>query len=605
MIYPIYTETTECRDCYKCVRNCPVKAIQVKDASAVVVKDRCIYCGRCVDTCPAHAKKVRSDVARVQQFMKSKKRVIASVAPSFAAEFSGVEDEFLCSLIKLGFSGVSETSIGAALVNATIEAYARAHGGSCPWISTACSSVVALVKKYYPELKDKLAPVPSPLQCHSAYLRHLYGDDIGIVFIGPCIAKKVEADEYPGYPDFSLTFDEYRDWLAAEKIALSGLNGKDAPSFIPCRAGSSSFYPVEGGMIASLAWGKDPFQTNAVAISGTDSIIGTLKSLKGHSPEEYQTFLELLCCEGGCINGPGTAKGRSSADRKGDASKFTSERVREQGTFVPPVDFVARLSAEGYGVLKPIREKEDMSVCKPFASHHTEEEIQKALRVLGKNSKSDELNCGGCGYNSCREMAIAYLDGMAEPEMCVTKMRKEAQSKVDVLLRTIPMGVVMVDDQLRIHDCNAGFLMLFGDIGFEVDGQALNLVKGLPLDRFVPFYEKFQDQFTAKGKTNQYRLHYKDKFLRVTFFNVDSQHLVGALFEDVTSPTVRRETVVKKAEDVIQKSLSTVQQIASLLGENAADTEIMLNSLIDAFKVPPTEKDDENGFSKDDQQDLT
>jgi len=147
--------------------------------------------------------------------------------------------------------------------------------------------------------------------------------------------------------------------------------------------------------------------------------------------------------------------------------------------------------------------------------------------------------------------------------------------------------------------------MLFGDIGFEVDGQALNLVKGLPLDRFVPFYEKFQDQFTAKGKTNQYRLHYKDKFLRVTFFNVDSQHLVGALFEDVTSPTVRRETVVKKAEDVIQKSLSTVQQIASLLGENAADTEIMLNSLIDAFKVPPTEKDDENGFSKDDQQDLT
>ena len=175
-------------------------------------------------------------------------------------------------------------------------------------------------------------------------------------------------------------------------------------------------------------------------------------------------------------------------------------------------------------------------------------------------------------------MAIAYLNGMAEPEMCVTNMRKAAQSKMDVLLRTIPMGVVIVDDSLKIHDCNAGFLDLFGELGFEPDEQALNMMKGLPLEQFVPFHEKFTEQFDAEGKTNQYRLHYKDKFLRVTFFTVSSQQLVGALFEDVTSPTVRRETVVKKAEDVIQKSLNTVQQIASLLGENAADTEIMLNA---------------------------
>jgi len=604
-MYPIYTETTECRDCYKCVRNCPVKAIQVKDASAVVVKDRCIYCGKCVDTCPSHAKKVRSDVARVRQFMKSKNRVIASVAPSFATEFAGMEDKFLCSLIRLGFCGISETSIGAALVNATVERYAKEHDGYCPKISTACPSVVALVKKYYPELEDRLASVPSPLQCHSAYLRYLYGNDIGIVFIGPCIAKKVEADEHPGYPDFALTFNEYRSWLEEENIGLKDVDDSDVPRFMPCKAGETSFYPVEGGMIASLVWGKNPFQTNAVAISGTDSIVGTLRNMNVQDVPGSQSFLELLCCEGGCINGPGTEKGRSSADRKGNASRYTSKRLQEPNTFVPPEDFVDTLCKEGYGVLKPIREKEDLSSDKPFASHHTEDEIQQALHALGKNDKSDELNCGGCGYNSCREMAIAYLDGMAEPEMCVTKMRKEAQSKIDVLLRTIPMGVVMVDEQLRIHDCNAGFLMLFGDIGFEVDAQALNMVKGLPLEQFVPFYEQFQNQFIAEGKTNQYRLHYKDKFLRVTFFNVGSQNLVGALFEDVTSPTVRRETVVKKAEDVIQKSLSTVQQIASLLGENAADTEIMLNSLIDAFKVPPTETDDENGLSKDDQQDLT
>lgn len=201
-----------------------------------------------------------------------------------------------------------------------------------------------------------------------------------------------------------------------------------------------------------------------------------------------------------------------------------------------------------------------------------------------------------------REMAIAYLDGMAEPEMCVTKMRKEAQSKMDVLLRTIPIGVVIVDDKLKIVDCNSGFLRLFSEVDFPLEEVALNMVAGLPLERFVPFHEKFREQFTY-AKTEQYRLHYQDKFLRVTFFSVEKQRLVGALFEDITTPTVRRETVIKKAENVIQKSLETVQQIASLLGENAADTEIMLNSLIDAFKVPGN--GEVEGFTKDEQQDLS
>jgi len=583
-----------------------VKAIQVKDGSAVVVKDRCIYCGHCVDTCPAHAKKIRNDLARVQLFLKSKKKVYVSLAPSFASEFVGQEKALLVALKQLGFSDISETSIGAALVNASIESYARAHDGKCPFISTACPSVVQLVHKYYPDLNDKLMPIPSPLQCHSAFLRHLYGDDIGIVFIGPCIAKKVEADETPGYPDFALTFGELHSWLSQAHIDLDAMDLSSVPSFVPCSAGSTSFYPVEGGMIASLIWGKDPFQTNAVAISGTDSIIGTLKNLKKKDSPAYQSFLELLCCEGGCINGPGCEKDRSSADKKGNASRFTQERMEEKNTFVPPPDFVDSLVKEGYSILKLAeRQHEEPPTRSPFTSRHTEEEIQNALHFLGKNSKSDELNCGGCGYNSCREMTIAYLDGMAEPEMCVTKMRKEAQSKIDVLLRTIPMGVVIVDAQLKIHDCNEGFLMLFGDVDFTVESDMLNMVEGLPLERFVPFFDKFREQFTSGGTTNQYRLHYNDKFLRVTFFTVESQHLVGAIFEDVTSPTVRRETVVKKAEDVIQKNLATVQQIASLLGENAADTEIMLNSLIDAFKIPSPSNDDENGFSKDEQQDLT
>ena len=253
---------------------------------------------------------------------------------------------------------------------------------------------------------------------------------------------------------------------------------------------------------------------------------------------------------------------------------------------------------KGYGLITSLKEERRPD----FHQDFSEEQIQQALLELGKTSKADELNCGGCGYNTCRDMAIAYLSGMAEVEMCVTKMRKDAQSKVDVLLRTIPNAIVIVNKDLNIADCNLNFLRIFGDMDEAMlDENMLTLVSGLPLERFVPFYQKFNDEFLAT-KRGRYRLHYKDKFLRVTFFLVESGRLLGAMFEDITSPTVRRETVVKKAEDVIENSLKTVQQIASLLGENAAETEIMLNSLIDAFSVHGGSEGD--GFSLDEDRDL-
>lgn len=611
MIYPIYTELTECRDCYKCVRSCPVKAIQVHEGSAVVVKDRCIYCGACVDTCPSYAKKIRNDLGRVKQFLKSGRKVFCSLAPSVSSEFPNSVDSVVVALKRLGFFATSETAIGAALVNASIEAYADEHDGRCNWISTACPTVVQMVKKYYPSLVPSLSKVPSPLQCHSAYLRKLYGEDIGIVFIGPCIAKKIEADETPGYPDFALTYGELRTWLEEEGLDLDVIAGElnagqeTVPPFLPSSAGKSTLYPVEGGMIASLNWGNDPFQTHAVAISGSEQVVSTLQGLR--DDDQNSDFLELLFCEGGCINGPGSATGRSSASKKGLASRYTRSRITApQKTFAGDPSFVSELLAAGYSLIE--KKNGAGSPVSPlplpykFGVLHNEDEIEQALHLLGKADKLEELNCGGCGYNSCREMAIAYLDGMAEPEMCVTKMRKEAQSKMDVLLRTIPIGVVIVDDLLKIVDCNSGFLRLFSEVDFPLEEATLNMVAGLPLERFVPFHEKFRDQFTY-AKAEQYRLHYQDKFLRVTFFSVEKQRLVGALFEDITTPTVRRETVIKKAEGVIQKSLETVQQIASLLGENAADTEIMLNSLIDAFKVPGN--GEVEGFTKDDQQDLS
>ena len=202
---PIYTELSNCRDCYKCVRNCPVKAIQIKDAHAEIIHDRCMFCGTCVNECPNGVKQLRNDVDKAVMALMSNRKVIVSLAPAYVSEFQGLGDNFVRALYKLGFDAVSETAIGASLVTEALDMYMDEHG-KAPFISTACPSVVQLVRKYYPESVDKLAPVPSPLQTHSAYLRRLYGDDITIVFIGPCIAKKVEADEHPGYPDIALTF---------------------------------------------------------------------------------------------------------------------------------------------------------------------------------------------------------------------------------------------------------------------------------------------------------------------------------------------------------------------------------------------------------------
>ena len=593
---PIYTEVTSCRDCYKCVRSCPVKAIQIKDGHAMIIKDRCLYCGRCVHVCPNNAKKIRNDVDRVKLAIQSGRRVICSLAPSYASEFGGRENELLTALKKLGFSAISETAIGATLVTEALDIYASEHDGKCPFIGTACPSAVALVKKYFPAEAAMLAPVPSPLQTHSAYLRHIYNDDFAIVFVGPCVSKKAEADETPGYPDIAITFAELRSWLADEGISLDEIEAEDV-DFIPCKAGLSTIYPIEGGQIASSSiWSGNAIRSDALAFSGMEQLMSALDVKE--VPLEY--FMELLACEGGCINGPGTDGSVSVAERKKKASSYTLKRLDEADLFKGDEEFARKLLAEGYGILHAASPKAESG----FRSQHSEDEIRRALVELGKLTKADELNCGGCGYNTCRDMAIAYLDGMAEVEMCVTKMRKEAESKVDVLLRTIPMGVVIVDSDLQIADCNTNFLEFFGDMeeGF-VDQSILQMVKGLPLERFVPFADKFRDQFYL-SHPGQYRVHFKDKYLRVTFFLVESKRLLGAMFEDITSPTIKRETVVKKAEDVIQKSLETVQQIASLLGENAAETEIMLNSLIDAFSVHGT-GEGESDFREDEGGDLT
>lgn len=575
MQHPIYTEISNCRDCYKCLRSCPVKAIQIKDARALIVPERCTWCGTCVDACPNNVKQLRNDIDNANLLLKTRSKVIASIAPSFVSEFDGYADNLIRALYRLGFTAVSETAIGATIVSRALDIYAEEHG-SAPFISTACPSVVELVNKYIPEQVENLAPVPSPLQTHCAYLRELYGNDIGIVFIGPCIAKKMEADLHPGYPNVALTFLELRQWLEEENIQLDTIDTGIAVDLVPAPAGKAAVYPIENGQIeTSELWMNRFLESDAISASGIDQLRPSLcNAIDG-------TFLEALNCSGGCINGPGTTRTGSLLARKKAITDYVLARLGEDDLFEGDEAFSRKVLDEGYGILMGSK-----ATIKPVeANDYTEEEIEKALLKLGKHGREDELNCGGCGYQTCRDTAKALLAGLAEPEMCVTKMRKEAESKVDILLSTIPSGVVIVDNELNIADCNKRFVDIFEDYPESfLDAEGLKSFRGTPISAFVPWAEKFSDQFYM-SKPAQYRFKHRGKVMRVTFFLVENKRLLGALFDDITTPTVRREAVVNKAEDVIIKSLSTVQQIASLLGENAAETEIVLNSIIEEFNV--------------------
>ena len=573
--YPIYTEVNNCRDCYKCVRTCPVKAIQIRDAHAEILHDRCTYCGTCVNECPNGVKVIRNDLDKVQMAFLSHRKVLVSLAPSYLSEFHGLEDNFVRALYKLGFDAVSETAIGAALVSQALDMYVIEHG-QANFISTACPSVVELVRKYFPECIHELAPVPSPLQTHSAYLRHLYGNDIVVVFIGPCIAKKVEADAHPGYPDIALTFREVEQWLEEENIQLETIDTGIPVEFVPAKAGKASIYPIENGQIeTSKIWMNKFVEQNALSVSGVDRI---MSGLRGTHTDD---FLEALNCDGGCINGPGTSRSDSAVVRKKAVASSVMQRLSEPDIFDGDAAFAREVLRKGYGILNA----DPPQAATVTGLDFSEDEIQKALQKLGKNGPEDELNCGGCGYRTCRDMARALIAGISEAEMCVTKMRKDAESKVDILLSTIPNGVVIVDSDLNIADLNKRFVDIFEEYpeGF-LDAEGLRSFRGSPVSMFVPFAEKFREQFYMK-KPAQYRFKHEGKVMRVTFFLVESKTLLGAMFEDITTPVVRREAVIEKAEDVIVKSLTTVQKVASLLGESAAETEIVLNSIIEEFNV--------------------
>lgn len=570
----IYTEPRECQDCHKCIRECPVKAIRVQDTVARVVPEQCIMCGNCVLACPRNAKQVRDDLPAAQQLIASGRRVVVSLAPSFVSQFAGIKAaQLIQSLKRLGFHAVSETALGAQQVSASVRELMNAEPGKA-WISSACPVVVDYISKYKPECLPHLSAILSPLLSHCKLLRTHFGEDIAIVFIGPCIAKKKEAEQHPELLDVVLTFEDLDRWLTEEGIVPESLLTTAADCFEPATAQEGALYPIEGGMGRGIVGQSKNADTRFMSFSGLANIEQAIDGIDQWKLDE-SLFLEMTACAGSCVNGPKARRNTSVAQRRFNIVNYAKSADEPEE---------ASVSTRQIYAPRPITREE-----------YTDMQLKEALRSVGKYSGEDELNCGGCGYDSCREFAHALIDGKAERMMCATYTRKLAQKKANALLQRMPSAVVIVNDELKIIECNANFLRLFAP---DVSSPAQ--LEGMALAGLIPSVSLFRRVLESGEDIVGHDVRFERSILNASIFTVEPHSVVGGIFQDITEPAFQKEQIIERARAVIQKNLKTVQQIAYLLGENAADSEIILNSIVQSFSPEEAGEDVRSGPSQED-----
>lgn len=561
---PIYTEPENCQDCYKCVRECPVKAISVEDNKAYIIENRCIYCGHCTQVCPTGAKKIRDGVSRARLILENHQQVILSLAPSWVCEFENTDTRQLIAAIRrLGFTAVSETAIGAELVSARVSDYLEQSAPGV-YISSACPVVVEYIRKYSTEHIHSITPVLSPMLAHAKILKQHYGNDTKIIFAGPCICKKLEADRFRDLVEVAITFKDLKGWLEKENIRTEDLLPAEEDHFVPWSAGQGSLYPLEGGMLPGIKTEKKKIVR--MSFSDLNHIKEVIKA-PGAQREKDSIFLELLACNGGCINGPAKLSQTSPAIKRYNIQNRCPAAIEGVPDDLSHLDIRTDYQA-------------DPCVDAP----RTEEEIRQSLAAVGKISPEDELNCSGCGYDSCRDFALAMLEGRAEENMCVSYMRKIAHDKATVLLQKIPAGVLLVDHELRISDMNGFCANLLGE-EIRMIYDASPGLPGMELEQICPFADLFRTVLNTGKEITERRIHDQDRRWLLSVYNIQPHRLVFGILQDLREPYVRQEWMLGQIREVIGKHMATVQEVACLLGENAAYTDATLRSVMKATET--------------------
>lgn len=549
-----------CKNCYKCLKVCPVKSIRVVNEQAQIIDDDCLLCGTCLANCPQNAKTLTSSLDQVKEMLASGEKVAVSLAPSFLGSFSLEKPgQMAAALKKLGFCAVSETAQGAAYVTAQYHDL-MVENKMKNIITTCCPSINRLIELYHPEVVEYMAPVVSPMIASARLIKQALGKGVKVVFVGPCIAKIDEAADIRHDTDVDavLTFEDIEQWFREEGIVPGQC--EDA-SFLNASSKILRMYPVTSGILESLKARGDCNNYRMITVDGIQECIALFSSMaKG---ELDHCFVEVNACKGGCVNGPAKTKGEETRFR---AALDVENYAREDAGDYPAVD-------------------EEIPMGKRFfdRSRHEklpdEDTIRSILAKIGKESPEQELNCGACGYNSCREKAIAVYLNKAELTMCVPYMKERAESLSNYVLSETPNITIMVDDEMNIIEFNKA-----AEECFKISRREA-LEKGL-----FELIDSSDFQFVLETKqpiTNK-KVHYKEYGITTeqSIIYIDKQNIVMGIFKDITKEEREQENLydlrvetMEMAQKVIDKQMVAAQQIASLLGETTAEPKVTLTKL--------------------------
>ena len=541
---------SNCKSCFRCVRKCPIKAIRFSGNQAHIIGNECILCGNCVVQCPQNAKEIADGIEKTRVLIQSGDPVIASLAPSFIANYDGVGIEAMRRAIKkLGFLDVEETAIGATIVKNEYERMINEEERDII-ISSCCHSINLLIQKRFPTCLEYLADVMSPMQAHCSDIKKRI-PNAKTVFIGPCVAKKDEAEYYEGIVAV-LTFEELDKMFSDEGIEPERELDSDENS-------RARFFPTTGGVLKTMAQNAPGY--TYLAIDGVENCITALQDIA--SGKIHKCFIEMSACIGSCIGGPVMNRAKKP---------LVSDYVK-----------VAQYAGErDFEVAQPrsAELRKNFTYIEHKLPIPSEMEIMAVLRQMGKFKPSDELNCGTCGYNSCRDKAIAIIQGKAEISMCLPFLKDKAESFSDTIVKNTPNGLIVLNENLEVQQINNSARKI-------MNIRAASDVLGEPVIRILDptLFSQVKTSKRSIRNRRTYLAEYKKYVEQTIVYDTDSRMLIG-IMRDVTDEveaqekkeSISRQTV-EVADKVVEKQMRIVQEIASLLGETAAETKIALTKL--------------------------
>ena len=544
---------SNCKNCYKCIRHCPVKAIRFSGNQAHIIGNECILCGQCLVVCPQNAKEIVNEIEKTRVLIQSGDPVIVSLAPSFIANYEGVGiNAMRKALQKLGFHDVEETAIGATIVKNEYERMLREEDRDII-ITSCCHSINLLIQKHYPAALEYLADVLSPMQAHCKDIKSRY-PNAKTVFIGPCVAKKDEAEHYEGFVDAVLTFEELSEWLKDEGIELEREKDNDVKS-------RARFFPTTGGVLKTMNQ-QETYGYTFLALDGVEACSAALKDVE--DGKLHKCFIEMSACSGSCIGGPVMEK---------------YHRTSVVKDYIEVSDYAGAKDFE-VSDYKAVDLRKNFEFIPRHSQMPTDIEIGQILRQMGKFKPSQELNCGSCGYNTCREKAVAIFQGKAEISMCLPFLKDKAEGFSDIIVKNTPNGLIVLNDQLEVQQINDAARKIM-NIRYASDILGDQVVRIMDPSTFI----KVRDTGFGVRDERVYLAEYNRYIEQTVIYDRDLHLLIGILRDitDVESERQKKESIsrqtVEVADKVVDKQMRIVQEIASLLGETAAETKIALAKL--------------------------